>query len=44
MRDLNFEDQKGFLKEFRDLNNLKNLTKASTYFNNPDSPTSIMLS
>ena len=41
MGDLNVEGHNGFLKEFCDLYNLKNLTKAPTCFKNPDFPTSI---
>ena len=41
MGDLNVEGHNGFLKEFCDLYNLKNLIKVPTCFKNPDFPTSI---
>ena len=41
MGDLNVESRNGFLKEFCDLNNLKNLFKVPTCFYNPDFLTSI---
>ena len=41
MGDLNVESYNGFLKEFCDLYNLKNLIKVPTCFKNPDFPTSI---
>ena len=37
----NVKSHKGFLKEFCDLYNLKNLIKVPTCFKNPDFPTSI---
>ena len=41
MGDLNVESRNGFLKEFCDLNHLKNLFKVPTCFKNPDFLTSI---
>ena len=41
MRDLNFEGHNGFLKEYCDLYNLKNLIEIIICSKNPDFPTSI---
>ena len=41
MDDLNIESHNGFLKEFSDIHNLKNLIKVPTCFKNPDFPISI---
>ena len=43
MGDLNFEGHNGFLKEFSDLYNLKNLIKVPTCFKKPDFPTKIYI-
>ena len=41
MEDLNVEGHNGFLKEFCNIHNLKNLIKVPTCFKNPDFPISI---